>query len=125
MSRKLVIILANTDLRNAEELGPPIFQASVAASMEYEVDVFCTGTSGQLMKRGVAETLTIKKGDKSSVYDQIKDAHEAGARFFCCSPTLDLFDMTEEDLIPECEGIMGGSHVIEEIMESDCRVMTY
>lgn len=46
-------------------------------------------------------------------------------KFYCCSPNLDLFDMTEDDLIPECEGIVGGAHVIEEIMEGDCKVLTY
>ena len=40
-------------------------------------------------------------------------------------PNLDLFDMTKEDLIPECSGIVGGAHLIEAIMEEDCKVMTY
>ena len=126
MSKKLVIVLANTDPRNGEELGAPIFQASVAAAMEYEVDVICTATAGRLMKKGVAEQLFVKAGSPKSVYDFIKDAHEAGAKFYCCSPNLDLFDMTKEDLIPECEGIIGGAWLIEQVMENDdCRVMTY
>ena len=77
MSDKLVIIMANTDPRNGEELGAPIFQATVAAAMDYEVDVICTATSGRLMKKGVAETLFVKEGSPKSVYDFIKDAHDA------------------------------------------------
>ena len=125
MSSKLVIVMANTDPRNGEELGAPIFQATVAAAMEYEVEVICTATSGRLMKKGVAEKLVVKEGSPKTVYDFIKDAHEAGAKFYCCSPNLDLFDMTEADLIPECTGIVGGAYLIEEIMESDCKVLTY
>lgn len=125
MAKKLVIVLANTDPRNVEELGAPIFQASVAAAMEYEVEVICTATAGRLMKRGVAEKLFVKPGSPKSVYDFIKDAHEAGAKFYCCSPNLDLFDMTKEDLIPECAGIIGGAYLIEAVMEEDCKVMTY
>ena len=125
MAEKLLIILVNTDPRNGEELGAPIFQATVAAAMEYEVDVVCTATAGKLMKKGVAESLVVKEGSPISVYDFIKDAHEAGVKFYCCSPNLDLFDMTEDDLIPECEGVVGGAHVIEEVMESDCKVLTY
>jgi uncharacterized protein len=126
MSKKLVIVMANTDPRNAEELGAPIFQASVAAAMEYEVDVICTATAGRLMKKGVADKLFVKEGSTKSVYDFIKDAHEAGAKFYCCSPNLDLFDMTKEDLIPECEGVVGGAYLIQEVMENDdCKVMTY
>ena len=125
MAKKLLIVLANTDPRNGEELGAPIFQASVAAAMEYDVEVICTATAGRLMKKGVAEKLYVKAGSPKSVYDFIKDAHEAGAKFYCCSPNLDLFDMTKDDLIPECSGIVGGAHLIEAVMEEDCKVMTY
>lgn len=125
MASKLIIVLANTDPRNGEELGAPIFQATVAAAMEYEVEVICTATAGRLMKKGVAEKLVVKEGSPKTVYDFIKDAHEAGAKFYSCSPNLDLFDMTEDDLIPECEGIVGGAYMIEEVMEGDCKVMTY
>ena len=126
MPKKLVIVMANTDPENGVELGAPIFQASVAAAMEYEVDVICTAAAGILMKKGVAEKLFVKEGSAKSVYDFIKDAAEAGAKFYCCSPNLDLFDMTKEDLIPECVGIVGGAHLIETIMEEDdVRVLTY
>lgn len=126
MARKLLIMLVNTDPRNGQELGAPFFQASVAAAMDYEVEVVCTATAGQLMKRGVAESLVVKPGSPKTVYDFIRDAHEAGVKFLCCSPNLDLFDMTEDDLIPECSGIVGGAYVIEEVMESDdTRVLTY
>ena len=126
LAQKLIIIMVNTDPRNGEELGAPIFQATVAAAMDYDVDVICTATAGQLMKKGVAEKLVVKEGSPKTVYDFIKDAHEAGAKFYCCSPNLDLFDMTEEDLIPECEGIVGGAKVIGDVMEDDdARVLTY
>jgi len=125
MAEKLIIVMANTDPRNPEELGAPFFQATVAAAMDYEVEVICTATSGILMKKGVAEKLFVKEGSDKNVYEFIKDAHEAGVKFLCCSPNLDLFDMTKEDLIPECSGIVGGAYLIEELMEEDTKVMTY
>jgi len=125
MAKKLVIVMANTDPRNGEELGAPIFQASVAAAMEYDVEVVCTATAGRLMKKGVAEKLHVKEGSPKTVYDFIKDAHEAGAKFWCCSPNLDLFDMTKDDLIPECSGVIGGAYLIEAVMEDDAKVLTY
>jgi uncharacterized protein len=125
MAEKLMIIMANTDPRNGEELGAPIFQATVAAAMEYEVEVICTATSGRLMKKGVAEKLFVKKGSPKSVYSFIQDAHEAGVTFYCCSPNLDLFDMSKDDLIPECKGIVGGAYLVEEVMEEDVKVLTY
>ena len=125
MASKLIIVMANTDPRNHEELGAPIFQASVAAAMDYEVEVICTATAGKLLKKGVAEKLFVKEGSPKSVYDFMKDAHEAGVKFYCSSPNLDLFDMTEDDLVPECEGVIGGAYLIEGVMEGDNRVLTY
>ena len=78
------------------------------------------------MKKGVADKLRVKPGSPKSVYDFIREAHEAGVKFYCCSPNLDLFDMTADDLIPECEGIVGGAHVISAVMdEDDTKVLTY
>lgn len=126
MAEKLVIMMVNSDPSNGEEMGAPIFQASVAAAMEYEVEVICTATAGKLMKKGVADTLYVKPGSEKSVYDFIKDAHDAGVKFYCCSPNLDLFDMTVDDLIPECEGIVGGAYVIERVMEEEeTKVLSY
>lgn len=93
--------------------------------MEYEVEVVCTATAGRLMMKGVAEKLFVKEGSPKSVYEFIKDAHEAGVKFYCCSPNLDLFNINESDLIPECSGVIGGAHLIEEVMEEDCKVLTY
>ena len=45
LADKLVIIMVNTDPRNGEELGAPFFQATVAAAMDYEVEVVCTATA--------------------------------------------------------------------------------
>jgi len=126
MAEKLMIIMVNTDPKNGLELGAPFFQATVAASMDYEVEVIMTAAAGYLLKKGVAEDLVVKDGSPKSVYDFIKDAHDVGVVFKCCSPNLELFDMTESDLIPECEGVVGGAYVIERLMEDDdLKVLTY
>lgn len=125
MARKLFIVLINTDPRNAEELGAPFFQAAVAAAMDYPVEVICAGTAGRLMKKGVAESLCVKAGTGRTVLDFIREAHAVGAKFFACSANLELFDMSEADLIPECSGLVGWANMIAQLMEDDCRVLTY
>lgn len=125
MPRKLLIVLVNTDPRNPEELGAPFYHAAVAAAMDYDVDVICAATAGKLMRKGVAEAIRIKPGNPKTVYDWIRDAHGHGARFWACPANLELFDMTEADLIPECLGLMGTSTMLESIMSDDCRVLTY
>jgi len=125
MTQKLIFILANTDPCRPSELGPPLVQATVAAGMSYHVEVICTGSSAKLLKTGVARGVHLKPSDPRSVYDFIKDAHAAGVRFFCCSTGLDLLDMHKDDLIPECCGVVGAAHVVEEIMSGESRVLTY
>jgi predicted peroxiredoxin len=125
MARKLFIVLINTDPRNGEELGAPFFQAAVAAAMDYEVEVICAGTAGRLMQKGVAAALPVKAGSERTAYDYICEAHTAGARIFVCSASLELLDKTEADLIPECIGRVGWANMIAQVMEDDCRVLTY
>jgi predicted peroxiredoxin len=125
VTQRLLIVLMNTDPRNVEELAAPFYHAAVAAAMDYEVDVVCTATAGKLMLKGVAEGLHVKAGHPRTVLDWIKNAHEQGARFWACPANLELFDVTEADLIPECQGMMGAATMIKGIMDGECRVLTY
>lgn len=124
-SRRLLIVMVNTDPRNVEELGAPFYHAAIAAAMDYQVDVVCTAAAGKLMMRGVAEAIRIKSGNPKTVYDWIKEAHDQGARLWACPANLELYDMTEADLIPECSGMMGAAAMIQDIMDGECRVLTY
>jgi predicted peroxiredoxin len=123
--RRLIIVLMNTDPRNAEELGAPFYYAAVAAAMDHRVDVLCTAAAGKLMLKGVAEKLNVKPGDPKSVYDWIKEAHDQGAKFWACPANLELFDKSEDDLIPECAGLMGAAAMIQDVMDGECRVLTF
>lgn len=122
MAKKLMIIMVNTDPANGSELGAPFFQATVAAAMDYEVEMILTARAGELAKRGVAEKLYVKEGSPKSVYDFIKDAHEAGVQFKVCTPTLELWG---DDLIPEICETVGGAYVIEQAMDDDVVTFTY
>lgn len=125
MSRRLLIVLMNTDPRNAEELGAPFYYAAVAAAMDHQVDVICTATAGRLMLKGVAEAIRVKPNDPKTVYDWIKEAHDQGARFWACPANLELFDKSEADLIAECSGLMGAAAMIQDIMDGECKVLTF
>jgi predicted peroxiredoxin len=122
MAERLMIILVNTDPRDGPELGAPFFQATVAASMEYEVEIVFSGRSGELAIKGVAQQLRVQEGGDKSVYDFIRDAHEAGVKFKVCSPTLDLWG---RDLIPEIEETVGGAYVISRAMDDNTVTFTY
>ena len=122
MADKLMIVMVNTDPSRPSELGAPFFQASVAAAMEFQVEVILTGGAGELAKKGVAENIKVNKDSDKTVYDYIQDAHEAGAVFKICTPTLELWG---DDLIPEIEETVGGAYMISQAMDDDTVTFTY
>mgnify|MGYP006356845689 CR=1 FL=1 len=122
MPSKLMIVMVNTDPANGAELGAPFFQAAVAAAMEYDVEVILTARAGELAIKGVAEKLHVQDDSPKSVYDFIKDAHEAGVKFKVCTPTLELWG---RDLIPEIEETVGGAYIISQAMDDDTVTFTY
>lgn len=125
MKRKLLVVLVNTDPKNGEELAAPFYHAAVAAALDYEVDVVLAATAGKLLVKGVAEKLQVKQGHPKTVYDWIREAHDHGAKFWACPANMDLFDISETDLVPECTGMMGAADMIERIMGDEYRVLTY
>ena len=122
MADRLMIVMVNTDPRSPTELGAPFFQATVAAAMEYDVEVILTARAGELAIKGVAEKLRVQEGSARTVYDFIKDAHEAGVKFKVCTPTLELWG---NELIPEIEETVGGAYVITQAMDDDTVTFTY
>ena len=122
MADKLVIVMVNTDPANPSELGAPFFQATVAASMDYEVEVILTGRSGELAKAGIADKIYLHEGNKRSVYDYMKEAHAAGVAFKVCTPTLDIWG---DNLIPEIGETIGSAYVISEAMSDGTVTFTY
>lgn len=122
MADKLMIIMVNTDPSKHSELAAPFFQATVAAAMEYQVEVILTGGAGELAKAGVAEKLFVQEDSSKSVYDYIKDAYEAGVIFKVCTPTLELWG---DDLIPEISETVGGAYLISQAMDDSTVTFTY
>jgi len=122
MADKLLIVMVNTDPSQPTELGAPFFQATVAAAMEYDVEIILTARSGQLAVKGFAEKLMVQEGSEKTVYDYIKDAHDAGVKFKVCTPTLELWG---SEMIPEIEEVVGGAYLISQAMDKDVVTFTY
>lgn len=122
MAEKLLIMMVNADPTNVTELVAPLIQATVAAAMEFEVEVIFSGRSCILAKKGVAEGVIEDTEKARSAYEYMKDAHEAGVTFKVCSPALELWG---DDLIPEIDETVGGAYLISEAMDSDTVTFTY
>ncbi|MFK5984462.1 MAG: peroxiredoxin [Pseudomonadota bacterium] len=122
MADKLIIALVNADPENLIEISLPILQATVAASMEYEVEVMFSGRAGKLAIKGVAETIVDVNDTEKTAQTYIKEAYDAGVLFKVCTPALELWG---DSLIPEIHEIVGGTYLISEAMDSDTVTFTY
>ena len=122
MADKLLIILMNTDPTNPSELGTPFMQASVAAAMEYDVEVILTGRAGELAKPGVAEKVHFTENESKTVYGLMQDAVESGATLKICTTNLELWG---DDFIPEISETVGAAYIISEAMDDGAVTFTY
>lgn len=122
MADKLLIVMVNTDPDKPAAISAPFFQATVAAAMEYEVEIILTGLAGKLAIRGVAERIFFKEGSQKTAYDVMREAHEAGVKLKVCTPALDMWG---SDFIPEIDETVGGAYVISEAMDDNTVTLTY
>lgn len=118
-----VTIFVTSGPATPQRCATPFYMASVAAAMDNEVMIIFQIDGVLLMKKGEADALYAKEGGKS-VMDFIRDAKDADAEMYVCSAALQLHDMTEEDLIEECDGVVGAAFMTDEGLDSDM-VLTY
>jgi predicted peroxiredoxin len=69
----------------------------------------------------MAETIYPKQGGKP-VSDFLKDAMEAGVKFTACTASMELHDLTAEDLIDNVK-MVGGASMWQ--MAEDSKVLTF
>ena len=118
------VYIHTSGVETPKRAASPFFLATTAALMEHEAVMVFTITGTSLLKKGVAERLYMKgEGQGSSLLFFIEQAREAGVKFYVCAPSLDLNDLTEQDLI-EIDGIIGGTALNELCGEADV-VLTF
>jgi predicted peroxiredoxin len=119
MDKVLIIMTSGPD--TPRRCATPFFFATLAAAMDYEATMFFTIDGTLLLKKGVAETIFPKAGGKS-VNDFLQDALEAGVKFLACTASMELHDLTTDDLIDDVK-MVGGAYMWQEA--EDSKVLTF
>ena len=101
-----------------QRCATPFYMANIAAAMDNEAEMIFQIDGVLLMKKGIAEHLFAKEGGKR-IIDFIREAKEAGVEMRVCSAALQLHNMSEEDLIDECDGVVGAAYMVDIGMESN------
>ena len=138
--KKLLIVCSKGTLDMA---FPPFMMATSAAALDWEVHLYFTFwgmdiiTNAKSLKisplgnpsMGIPNILSIipgmtavatymmkkkmKETNMPTIERLIKMAKQAGVIFHACSPTMKLSGITKEDLIPECNDIIGAATFID------------
>ena len=119
MPEKLLIIVSNTVPNHAQSVGVPFFQATVAAAMEYDVEIILTGRSTALATKYIAKEVSV--GDGNTLQDLFQSAKEAGVYIKLCELTNEPLP----DQVPEISEIVGHAYLIQEAMRKDVVVLNY
>jgi uncharacterized protein len=122
MADDCVLIIMTSGPDTPRRCATPFFFASLAAAMDYEVNMFFTIDGTLLLKKGMAETVVPKKGGKP-VSDFIQDALDAGVHFLACTASTELHDLQPSDLI---DGVkMVGGATMWQLAEDAKTVLTF
>ncbi|MDH5594556.1 MAG: DsrE family protein [Gammaproteobacteria bacterium] len=122
MADKLLIVMMNADPEDGPALVPPLNQACIAAAMEFEVEIVFTGRAGRVIQKGVAARTKASEHSDKTVYDVLKEAHNAGVKIKACAPVIEEIG---DDTIEELDEIVGGAYIISEAMDADTVTFTY
>jgi predicted peroxiredoxin len=113
-----VVVFVSSGPETPQRCATPFYMATVAAAMDSEALMIFQIDGVLLMKEGVAEEMVAKEGGKK-IIDFIREAKEAEVEMRVCSAALQLHDMTPEDLIEECDGVVGAAYMTEEGLEAN------
>ncbi len=125
--RKKLVIIAHGG--TIDRLYSVFILASAASAMDMEVHLYFTFWGLQMLVKGALEKVELPATYKQlegqlksslremkypSIYDMLKMAKASGSmKIYACSPTMKMFGVKEEDLIPEVDQIAGAATFLD------------
>ncbi len=122
MSKRVIIVVTHGP-DTPEMCASPFFFAQSAAAMGCQVQMHFAAKGTALLKKGIAETTYPKAGGRS-VQHLVAEAAELGVEMMVCTASLELNDMTENDLTEQVDHLVGGAYLISQGLEADL-VLTF
>ena len=117
-----ILIVMTSGKDTPRRCATPFFFASLAAAMDYEVQMFFTIDGTTLLEKGVAETVYPKEGGEN-VAKYLNDCIEAEIPFYCCTASMELHDLKPEDLIEDVKFVGGAT--MWELADDSGKVLTF
>ena len=115
---KKIIVIQTHGVETPNRTYSPLFYAMAAAAMEMEVLVWFTMDGTKQLKKGAAEQVELKPGSGGTLKTMLENAMESEVELRVCQQSLELFDMTTDDLIDGVD-ILGATSIIDLALNAD------
>lgn len=115
--RKILYVMTH-GTESPERCATPFYLSAAAAACDNDVSIYFTMNGPQLLRKGVAEKIG-PKGDRGQPLKYFIDqAVDIGVKLYVCQPSLDLHDMTMDDVI---DGVtmIGGAKFNDMALDAD------
>ncbi|MCC7455736.1 MAG: DsrE family protein [Nitrospira sp.] len=122
---RVALLLWACDPDDPVRLATPFFQASAAAAMDAEVEVYFTARSVLLLRPGVAEALYASADRRKSIHGYMQEAASFGARFYACTDALVAQGLRLDELIPEVAGAGGAVRFMDRALDPSWRTLVF
>lgn len=115
---KKILVIQTHGVATPTRTYSPLFYAMAAAAMEIEVMVWFTMDGTNQLKKGEAEKIQLVKDSNVNLKTMLEMAMDSEVELRVCQQSLELWDMTPDDLIDGVE-ILGATSIIDLALNYD------
>lgn len=115
---KKILVIQTHGVETPRRTYSPLFYAMAAAAMEMDVMVWFTMDGTNQLRKGAAEKVQLDPTSDVTLKTMLEQAMEADVKLRVCQQSLELWDMTPDDLIDGVE-ILGATSIIDLALEYD------
>ncbi len=121
----LVLQLWQTSAAAPQLAATPFMWAASAAAMDWPVEIHALGASVELFVRDNAARHQVVAPLNRPLSAYIEDATRSGVKVFLCSTAMRDRGLVPEDMLEECQSVLGMVTMLERVAQPDTTVLTY
>ena len=115
---KRILVIQTHGVDTPKRTYSPLYYAVASATMEIETTVWFTMNGTNQLRKGVAEMIKLEPSSNVTLKSMLEMALDSEVRLAVCQQSLNLWNMTPEDLIDGVE-ILGATSIIDLALDYD------
>jgi uncharacterized protein len=115
---KKILVIQTHGVDTPKRTYSPLYYAVASAAMEIETTVWFTMNGTNQLRKGVAEMIKLEPSSNVTLKSMLEMALDSDVRLAVCQQSLNLWNMTPDDLIDGVE-ILGATSIIDLALDYD------